>query len=812
MAAPSGHDKMAAELGEYVQVVVGEEEEQQPQQVVVLQGGISQEILQSLVQSDTVYYVQSDGSLLSGGSLGEGPGEAALQLKSVADQLALSQGAPSQVTRILNQKQLKSICVQVPGLSKESSEEASANIDDNISAPLTVTSDSASLAGARVMQVKTLTQQPQQIVVKSLPTPIQVVIPQQTKVPPPKRKMPDPNSNTGIESPDEHGCCVAHHRTADRDRKKGHKRKKAVKVKTRSGRISRPPKHKAKDYKFLKVGDSVQDSSVDSEDYSELSSEEEDDGTKEKVTRDRQPYTVKNSLFQCQTCEKSYMGKGGLFRHYRLYPAHGQMDQSFVSEARKNGDAVEQKKPRPRKRLLEDPINPNVSNPPTLVRDGVEIMPAVRAGRGRRQMPGRRFGRPPKILRNGTVGERPLSVKELVQQCGENDLKEQVAPSFSKIFSVYDFLLLKVKQDHPDKPLFPHVYREFEKLHSRVRELAEEYVRNMDQTIEQPLEVVDIKVAESLGIAENMTVKKGPILVITSEPEIPEEEEREESSDEESMPPSKRLKMDEEEDLAENVSDDDPASPAEEEQSGDLGQHGDHSLMSTSASDPNTDAASELVEHVTVTEDMVQEEEEVPEPLQTQTETVLEDLPSPDSTSASLSHDHPVNLSCQLSEDSITFQTCIPHSDIVEVVEAEQSVASHLPCEALTHALVSHEATNLDLPSEHSPPSIDCTQITDPTRTLIETSVPTALVEAACKDVQQVSYVEVGDALIPTTTTFTTRNVSEVTQAFSLSHGHELVFIHNAEDSATEEAVVIFDSAGAAETHLGDTVVALVEM
>lgn len=128
MAAPSGHDKMAAEVAEeeYMQVVVGEELEP-GQQVMVLQEAageemrataISSELLQTIAHTDTVYYVQPDGSLVAGGTLAEMTGgggggatirapvmlDAALQLKNVADHVALKQGAPSQMARILSQK------------------------------------------------------------------------------------------------------------------------------------------------------------------------------------------------------------------------------------------------------------------------------------------------------------------------------------------------------------------------------------------------------------------------------------------------------------------------------------------------------------------------------------------------------------------------------------------------------------------------------------------------------------------------------------------------------------------------------------
>lgn len=847
MASPSGHDKMATEVaGEYMQVVVDGGLEP-GQQVVVLQGStgeemraadISTELLQSITHTDTVYYVQPDGSLVPGGTLAEVTGgegaigapvmmDAALQLKNVADHVALKQGPLSQVARILNQKQLKSICVQVPGLKpKESSK--SVPVQENVTTPVNVSADHTSVVTTQVVQVKAVhpASQPyvvkavQPPVVKAVQPPVQVLI-QHTPVQSTQVNTPDPNDNEGIDSAEEHGCCVAHHQYSScmpSNARKGQKRKKPIKIKTRSGRISRPPKHKAKDYKFLKVGESIRDSSGDSEDFSELSTEDEEDGGggKERVHRAGQPYAVKNSLFQCQKCEKSYMGKGGLFRHYRLYPAHGQMDPLFVLEAKKGGDGGgtgEQKKPipRPRKRLLEDPANPSVSSQQSLAKDGLEITSVVTSYRGRRQMSGRRFGHPRKILRNGTVEEHALSVKELIQRCEEKDLKEQVAPSIAKLLSVYDFLLLKVKQEQVDnKPLFPYVYREFEKLHFMVKTLAEEYVINMDQNVEKPLEVTDSKVAESLGISKEMTVKAASSSSsVTAEQEALVEENKE-SSDEESMPPSKRLRIGDEDskDEAENMT----MGVAEMPQSEGLGQHGNDEVIIHSSADLGTVTASEAAEQetsATGTDFLM----EVTESLQVQTDTEAKDdcqesMTSPYSTDASQSQEHPLNLSCQLTEEILNLQTHVVQNETNETAEEEPSEDLPLACDIQT------EPADPEAPCDSSLASVDCSQVVDHTRTILTTtSVPTTLAEAMCREVPQVSFVEVGGTLIPTSNTFTTGsiNVSGVTPAFSLNQGHELVFIHNTEETATEEAVVIFDNTGAAESHL-DTVVALVEM
>jgi len=111
-------------------------------------------------------------------------------------------------------------------------------------------------------------------------------------------------------------------------KQKDDKLKKSLKVKTRSGRISRPPKYKAKDYKFIKMEDLADSHQSDSDDYSELSIEDDEEGkVKGKdALFNSSNYNLKPKMFKCQTCEKSYIGKGGLARHYKLNPGHGQLE------------------------------------------------------------------------------------------------------------------------------------------------------------------------------------------------------------------------------------------------------------------------------------------------------------------------------------------------------------------------------------------------------------------------------------------------------------------------------------------------------
>lgn len=111
------------------------------------------------------------------------------------------------------------------------------------------------------------------------------------------------------------------------------RQKKPLKIQTRSGRVSRPPKHKVKDYKFIKTEDLAESHQSDSDDYSEISVEDEE-GSEGKKKAHVDGLSLRSKAFKCETCEKSYIGIAGLNRHYKLNPAHdkSQTSTSVIKE------------------------------------------------------------------------------------------------------------------------------------------------------------------------------------------------------------------------------------------------------------------------------------------------------------------------------------------------------------------------------------------------------------------------------------------------------------------------------------------------
>ncbi|NXA39400.1 ZN839 protein, partial [Eudromia elegans] len=415
-------------------------------------------------------------------------------------------------------------------------------------------------------------------------------------------------------------------------KQKADKLKKSLKVKTRSGRISRPPKYKAKDYKFIKMEDLADGHQSDSDDYSELSIEDDEEGkVKGKdALFSSSNYNLKPKMFKCQTCEKSYIGKGGLARHYKLNPDHGQLESPpqevplnkpngsiFVDNAcgtreearnpahsdsvalilnNENALAVgleETCKPAESKCLLAEQPNEMSSGPRAPVTPKGPGRPRRPKRRGRPRMGGRsrcsaRLSRPAqspsKALSSASaehnVIRRKARLKELIQQCDNEDLMELALPQLTKLVTVYEFLLMKVEKGHPARAYFPDVYREFEELHNMVKKMAYDYLSNSDLlSCQEPVEIKDLKVAESLGLTEMLTggekmqavdsCSQHTIKMVSEQMPVKTlgQKRLAESSGAELLPSAKRTKL---EDVMENVNNDNASQDEVKAKSGNL--------------------------------------------------------------------------------------------------------------------------------------------------------------------------------------------------------------------------------------------------
>ncbi|XP_046503688.1 zinc finger protein 839 isoform X2 [Equus quagga] len=327
------------------------------------------------------------------------------------------------------------------------------------------------------------------------------------------------------------------------------KLKKSLKVKTRSGRISRPPKYKAKDYKFIKTEDLADGHPSDSDDYSELSVEEDEDQREKQALFDLSSCSLRPKTFKCQTCEKSYIGKGGLARHFKLNPGHGQLEPEMLLSEKANGNMIQGREEsrttslaslelstsallseegarsargglqngqsvEVEEALVSEPENGNYSalvgseRHPGPRKSGYSIPPAESSTAVAEQS---RAAHP----RTGTgaagvqsTARRRARLKEFLHQCDRDDLVELALPHLAQVVTVYEFLLMKVETGHLAKPFFPAVYKEFEELHRMVKKMCQDYLRSSSPCSQESLEIKNDKVAESLGITDEFLRKK----------------------------------------------------------------------------------------------------------------------------------------------------------------------------------------------------------------------------------------------------------------------------------------------------------------
>ncbi|KTF71764.1 hypothetical protein cypCar_00030634 [Cyprinus carpio] len=292
------------------------------------------------------------------------------------------------------------------------------------------------------------------------------------------------------------------------------RQKKPPKIQTRSGRVSRPPKHKVKDYKFIKNEDLAESHQSDSDDYSEISVEDEDGEESKKKTSDV-TLNLRDKAFKCDTCEKAYIGVAGLNRHYKLNPTHDKNPTPPQAE-----DLSKTRDEQPSGTEVTD-----TSQVKTLSTQKVQEIGKVEPRRpGRPRGPGRpgrprRPGRPPKRGRPGRPPKYPRGMsleqqaqrqrnrlKEFIKQYDDEDLMEIVLPRLARVMTVWEFVLMKVEKGYPSKQQFPSVYHEFEQLHSQVKKMALEYLHTSPAS-RPAIEVNNMGVLQSLGITDPNALK-----------------------------------------------------------------------------------------------------------------------------------------------------------------------------------------------------------------------------------------------------------------------------------------------------------------
>lgn len=327
------------------------------------------------------------------------------------------------------------------------------------------------------------------------------------------------------------------------------KSKKSLRVRTRSGRVSRPPRYKARDYKFIKTEDLAEGRLSDSDDYSELSVEEEEEPPEKPAFFDVEVCALRPKAFKCHTCGKSYIGKGGLSRHCKLNPGHSRLQPGVlllekadggptlgctdsktgglagpepstaaalcVEEAESAWHTLQSGQPvEVEETLVPEPQNRSTS---ALLRPEKYLGPKNRNWESQAEVSTASLRESRAVQPEGDPAvPSGLSVsggaqlREALKQCGREELVELVLPQLAQVVTLYELLLVKVEKSPRAKPFFPAVYKEFEELYDMMKRMCQDYLSSAGAYPQEPLEISNDEVARSLGITEFLRRKETP--------------------------------------------------------------------------------------------------------------------------------------------------------------------------------------------------------------------------------------------------------------------------------------------------------------
>ncbi|XP_060555339.1 uncharacterized protein LOC132716155 [Ruditapes philippinarum] len=300
--------------------------------------------------------------------------------------------------------------------------------------------------------------------------------------------------------------------------------RKKMRPKTRSGRVSKPPKHMVKDFKHIHVLDYDEDYDDSDGGYSDFKYEGEDEPDRKDDDENFVSYatgveSVKPKKWKCITCQRAYIGRAGLGRHLRLNPSHGSIDM--------DGDG-EMEPPDPNitpvsseDLTLSTPATPNGINSTANStasfsedsRDSsvsLTYTPTPKRGRGRG-----RFGRGSWRGRGAynkidPETKRLNKLKEITRECSDEELMEVVLPRLAKVITLWEFLLMKVEKGNPAWPHADDIYKEYEKLHEHVKKLCKEYLQYVVEPETERQQSQSLLQVDNKDIAQALGLKVGP--------------------------------------------------------------------------------------------------------------------------------------------------------------------------------------------------------------------------------------------------------------------------------------------------------------
>ncbi|XP_037272129.2 uncharacterized protein LOC119164125 isoform X1 [Rhipicephalus microplus] len=249
--------------------------------------------------------------------------------------------------------------------------------------------------------------------------------------------------------------------------------KKKHRPRTRSGRISKPPSYMVKDYKRIHHLD-FDDEPYDDSDggYSDYQVSDDEDRNRRSTGYGGRPRN-----FKCPTCSKSYIGRGGLCRHLRLYPDHGNPSDvdEMVAQA---GESTS---------TTDTPPTSGSNNP-------AMYMAAPQRGR----------------YADLASMRRKARLKEVTKACREEELMEVVLPRLAESVSLWEFLLTKCEKGDPPQLQIPEMLIQLEEVLREMRALSQESLVPVEPGDEaahmgsQLMKIEDESVAQAIGITTGL--------------------------------------------------------------------------------------------------------------------------------------------------------------------------------------------------------------------------------------------------------------------------------------------------------------------
>ncbi|CAB3369949.1 Hypothetical predicted protein [Cloeon dipterum] len=269
-------------------------------------------------------------------------------------------------------------------------------------------------------------------------------------------------------------------------------RKKLI-PRTRSGRLSRPPRHMVKDYKRIHHLDFAEPDLDDSDGgYSDYQISDSEVGAPQiidpQMSENNSPNTLAevqrapkkyDSKFRCPTCDKIYLGTKRLTQHFQQYPDHGSVDCV-----------------------------------PVQLPSAKETM--------KKKKPSRPLRKPP-------LQETKNKIRNILSKCEPHEVAEIAGSVVAQSVDLWHLLLLKVAAKDNSGTRTEAVLREVDQLLEKAKHALQSTVLNHHQT-DQFADATEINVANSAAAAA-LNIAPGPLKVdrledarICWQPEIVEKE------------------------------------------------------------------------------------------------------------------------------------------------------------------------------------------------------------------------------------------------------------------------------------------------